>query len=95
MVRDREGERKHDALVCLQFVHLLNVNGQPASRIQPPWTHPAFEMLRLLVLHQDYEAGWPDIRRDKAQPRTFFILKLTLAVPAPGANQLCRGQYHC
>lgn len=32
-------------------MHLLDVNRQPASSIQPSWAHAALEVLGLLMLH--------------------------------------------
>jgi len=41
----------NDALLRFKFVYLLDMDGQTSRGIQPPRTHIALEVLRLLMLH--------------------------------------------
>ena len=51
------GGRIANALFRLQLVHLLDVDGETTGRVQSSGAHVALEVLRLLVLHEDWGKG--------------------------------------
>lgn len=75
-------------LFRLQLMNLLNVNGQPAGGVEASRTHSTFEMLGLLMLHQDYI---PLSARSTTMGRayhTFLVFELPFAIPAPWSDNL-------
>ena len=44
------------SLFWLEFMHLLDVDSKTTSGVETARTHAAFEVFRLLMLHEDWRA---------------------------------------
>lgn len=81
---------ERNRLVWFEFVDLLDMHSQTTCSVQPTRAHVALEMLGFLVLHEHYIAPKISFLNEKlnVQKHTLLIFEFSLAIPAPGADNL-------